>query len=56
VTPVRMWIDLASAEQCDAGPGSLTAIGVGHGPKSGALFLVSGQLSAIFEDSPEECE
>jgi hypothetical protein len=42
--PVRMWIDLAAADQCDAGPDSLTTIGVGDAPKSGALFLVSGQL------------
>jgi hypothetical protein len=49
VTPVRMWIDLDSAEQCDAGPGGLTTIGVADGPKSGALFLVSGRLP----DAPE---
>jgi hypothetical protein len=41
-----MWIDLASSEQCDAGPGSLTVIGTGDLPKSGALFLISGRLSA----------
>ncbi len=46
VNPVILWIDLASAEQCDAGPDSLTAIGVGDAPKSGALFLVSGELAA----------
>ncbi len=44
VHPVTMWIDLASAEQCDAGPESLTTIRTGHGPKRGALFLISGQL------------
>lgn len=43
--PVTMWIDLASAEQCDVGAESLTTIGVGDAPKRGALFLVSGQLS-----------
>jgi hypothetical protein len=43
--PLAMWIDLASAEQCDAGPESLTEIGVGDAPKRGALFLISGQLS-----------
>jgi hypothetical protein len=42
--PVLMWIDLASAEQCDAGPDSLTSIDVGRAPKSGALFLISGTL------------
>jgi len=42
--PVIMWIDLASCEQCDAGPESLTTIGVGDAPKSGALFLINGQL------------
>jgi hypothetical protein len=42
--PVRMWIDLASSEQCDAGAGSLTTIGVAAAPKRGALFLISGQL------------
>lgn len=47
--PVTMWIDLASSEQCDAGPGSLTAIGVGDAPKQGALFLISGQLSVDAE-------
>jgi len=40
-----MWIDLASCEQCDAGPDSLTTIGVGpDAPKRGALFLISGHL------------
>jgi len=43
--PMTMWIDLASAEQCDAGPNSLTEIGTGEAPKRGALFLISGQLS-----------
>lgn len=42
--PVTMWIDLASADQCDAGPASLTTIGTGNAPKHGALFLVSGRL------------
>ena len=45
VDPVVMWIDLASSEQCDAGPDSLTTIGTGDAPKSGALFLISGRLS-----------
>ncbi len=40
----KLWIDLADPEQCDAGPEQLTAIGVGTGPKSGALFLISGML------------
>jgi hypothetical protein len=42
--PVAMWLDLASHEQCDAGPRSLTRIGVGSGPKEGALFLISGSI------------
>lgn len=42
--PVTMWIDLASSDQCDAGPDSLTTIGAGDAPKRGALFLISGQL------------
>jgi hypothetical protein len=42
--PAIMWIDLASPEQCDAGPESLTTIAVGDGPKSGALFLILGSL------------
>jgi hypothetical protein len=46
VPAVKMWIDLTSAEQCDAGPDSLTTIGPGAGAKSGALFLISGRLSA----------
>lgn len=45
VRPVRMWIDLVSSEQCDAGTDSLTTIGVGDAPKRGALFLISGHLS-----------
>lgn len=53
-SPVRMWIDLSSAEQCDAGPGSLTTIGVADGRKSGALFLVSGQLQDESEPSMSE--
>jgi hypothetical protein len=43
--PVRTWLDLASPEQCDAGPDSLTTIGVGAAPKRGALFLINGELS-----------
>jgi hypothetical protein len=42
---MTMWVDLASPEHCDAGPGSLTEIGAGDAPKCGALFLISGQLS-----------
>jgi hypothetical protein len=44
VRPATMWIDLASSEQCDAGPDSLTTIGVGDAPKLGPLFLISGHL------------
>lgn len=44
VATTTMWIDLASPEQCDAGPESLTRIGAGARPKSGALFLASGKL------------
>jgi hypothetical protein len=40
----RMWLDLSAADQCDAGPGSLTRIGVGNAPKAGALFLISGSV------------
>ena len=47
VMPVAKWIDLASPEQCDVGPYSLTAIGVGDAPKRGALFLSSGQLATV---------
>lgn len=43
--PMTMWIDLASAEHCDAGPDSLTEIGPGDAPKCGGLFLIAGQLS-----------
>ena len=46
VPAVRMWIDFSSCEQCDAGPGSLTSIGPGAGPKTGVLFLISGRLPA----------
>jgi hypothetical protein len=44
VKPVTMWVDLASAEQCDAGPASLTTIGTGDAPKHGAVFLICGHL------------
>ncbi|MGV9304273.1 hypothetical protein ACWDLG_12940 [Nonomuraea sp. NPDC003727] len=44
VRPITMWLDLRSAEQCDAGPASLTTIGVDDAPKHGALFLISGRL------------
>ena len=44
VRAVKMWIDLAATDQCDAGPGKLTRIGVGDAPKQGALYLVSGRL------------
>lgn len=44
VRPSFMWIDLASAAQCDAGPDSLTQIGVGSAAKHGALFLISGEF------------
>jgi hypothetical protein len=47
-----MWVDLASSEQCDAGPDSLTTIGVGNAPKEGAVFLVCGRLD-IEEDEYE---
>lgn len=42
--PATVWIDLASCEQHDASPSGLTTIGVGDAPKTGALFLRSGQL------------
>jgi hypothetical protein len=42
--PVMMWIDLSAPDQCDAGPDSLTTIGIGDAPKHGALFLISGHL------------
>jgi hypothetical protein len=54
VRPVTMWIDLASSEQCDAGPDSLTTIGVGDAPKHGALFLISGRLSNDLPRRPEQ--
>ncbi|WP_437296345.1 hypothetical protein [Sorangium sp. So ce426] len=43
--PSVTWIDLASPEQCDVGPGSLTQIGVGDAPKKGALFLATGTVT-----------
>jgi hypothetical protein len=43
VEPRTMWIDLASAEHTDAGPGSLTEIGLGRAT-SGALYLISTGL------------
>jgi len=41
-----MWIDLASTEHCDAGPNSMTEIGIGDAPKRGALFLISGHVAS----------
>jgi hypothetical protein len=52
--PLTMWIDMASAEQCDAGPDSLTEIGTGDAPKHGAVFLISGHLSPNGAPSPKE--
>lgn len=43
--PQPLWLDLSSPEQCDAGVGALTQIGVGAAPKQGALFLVAGRLT-----------
>lgn len=43
--PLTMWLDLASPEQCDAGAGSLTTIGVGDAPHEGALYLIAGELT-----------
>ena len=44
--PLTMWIDLASTEHCDAGPNSMTEIGIGDAPKRGALFLISGHVAS----------
>ena len=52
--PLTMWIDLASAEQCDVGADSLTEIGIGDAPKRGALFLISGQLSSDLDPQRKE--
>ncbi len=46
--PTQMWIDLTSADQTDAGPDSLTQIGLGRGVIEGALFLISTGLSPEF--------
>ena len=43
--PSVCWIDLASPEECDAGPGSLTQIGVDGARKKGALFLPMGTVT-----------
>jgi hypothetical protein len=42
-----MWIDLGSAEHADAGPHSLTEIGLGRGRRTGALFLISTGLPTL---------
>jgi hypothetical protein len=39
-----VWLDLAAADQCDAGPDCLTEIGLGDRPKVGALFLINGRI------------
>ncbi|MBV8760392.1 MAG: hypothetical protein JO257_24080 [Deltaproteobacteria bacterium] len=49
-----MWIDLSSAEQCDAGPRSLTEIGTGDRRKEGALFLVVNRLVLPANPQPGE--
>lgn len=46
VQAVKMWVDLSSPDQCDAGPDSLTTIKTGAAPKSGALFLRTGQVTS----------
>lgn len=51
--PSVCWIDLASPEECDVGPGSLTRIGVEGGPKTGALFLATGTVGAGAVKAPE---
>lgn len=38
----KMWIDLSSPEQCDAGEGSLTKLGSGQ--TAGPLFLIAGKV------------
>lgn len=40
----KLWIDLSDPEQCDAGRDQQTQIAIGAGPKSGALFLISGVM------------
>lgn len=44
VEPRTIWIDLASPEHTDAGPDSLTEVGLGR-RQSGALYLISTALS-----------
>jgi hypothetical protein len=51
--PTQMWIDLTSADQTDAGPDSLTQIGLGRGLSEGALFLISTGLSPEFSHNQE---
>jgi len=41
VNPAVMWIDLDAADQCDAGPASLTELAC---TDEGALFLIANQL------------
>jgi hypothetical protein len=41
-----MWIDLTSPDHVDAGPASLTEIGLGRGDR-GAVYLISKGLSAM---------
>lgn len=50
---MTMWIDLSHPDQCDAGVESLTRIGVGAAPKSGALFLPAGRLEMPAEAEAE---
>ncbi len=52
VPAVKIWIDLTSPEQCDAGPDGLTEIGTGTGAKAGALFLISGRLTETLDGRP----
>jgi hypothetical protein len=46
VEPSTMWIDLLAPEHTDAGPHSLTEIGLGRG-NAGALYLISTGLSSL---------
>ena len=52
VAPHMMWIDLSSAESCDAGPHALTEIGTGDRRKEGALFLVVNRLAPPSNPQP----
>jgi len=49
--PRTLWVDLGSPDDTDAGPHSMTEIGLGRGRRSGALYLISTGIPATVLES-----